>query len=68
MTDLCMAGAPDSEGRADTPALEDQLLRAIELDDEDNHGGFRCQSIDALRAVVELHAPVPWVRLWERIR
>ena len=45
------------------PTLHQQLLRAIELDDEDNHGGFRCSSIGALRAVVELHAPVE-VNVW----
>lgn len=39
------------------PTLHQRLLQEIELDDEDNHGGFRCRSIDAVRAVVELHAP-----------
>lgn len=45
--------------------LHQRLLSALDLDEEDNHPGFSCRSLAALRAVVELHAPVesPFVDL-----
>jgi hypothetical protein len=35
------------------PDLHARLLARVDLDDEDNHAGFRCGSIDALRTVVD---------------